>query len=270
MRITIFIPISRDLILERLFASLEMLHCERENVSLFTYVDSKNMRLYEKVRNYTQESKFGERICIQRRIKGDNPKEFAVELRRKRISDIKNESRQYINNCDYVFGIEDDTIVPPHALKSLLKGYSRFPHAGFIQGVEVGRWGVPYVGAWKVDDIYETKQFRSLMPENGLKECDTGGFYCYLTPFMLYDREYQPFDNNSLGPDAQYGIELRREGYKNYTDWGVKCAHHRAKGEPLTLFQGNIAELEYNKHENHWRQNLVRKVDIYEDQAEKF
>jgi hypothetical protein len=50
----------------------------------------------------------------------------------------------------------------------------------FIEGVELGRWGVPYVGAWRADDVYEPTKFESAMPQEGptagsVEEIDAGG-----------------------------------------------------------------------------------------------
>jgi hypothetical protein len=45
--------------------------------------------------------------------------------RRRRISAIKNATRGgYIGDCDYVLGLEDDTIIPPTALQRLLQAYA--------------------------------------------------------------------------------------------------------------------------------------------------
>jgi hypothetical protein len=45
--------------------------------------------------------------------------------------------------CEYVFLIEEDGALPPDALSRLLADYKAHPYAGFIEGVELGRWGSP-------------------------------------------------------------------------------------------------------------------------------
>ena len=61
--------------------------------------------------------------------------------RRRRIAAIHNEIHKLIKPCEYVFLIEDDGALPPDALSRLLADYKAHPYAGFIEGVELGRWG---------------------------------------------------------------------------------------------------------------------------------
>lgn len=262
MFVTIFVPISRDTFLQELFTSLELLDCDNNKTSLFVYVDSHDKKLYEKCRVYTDNSKFGQKLCVFRKAKKPVPR-YSVDARKFRIADIKNESTEYIANCDYIFGIEDDTIVPKNALIKLLKNYQTYPNAGFISGAEIGRWGSAYVGAWNVDDIYNPTCFTSQMPASGLQEVDCAGFYCYLTKYQTYmQHNYEPFMNGVLGPDTNFGIALRQQGLKNYVDWSIKCKHYSDKGEPITFDNTKPIELEYKqiKGGNRFRQNIIKQV----------
>lgn len=143
--ITIFIPVSRDNLLDKLFARLEILECNSETTNLFVYVDG-DMRLYTRVQNFVANSKFAQRLCVQRKSPIKQTK-YSIERRRVRIANIYNEAKQYLQEAEYIFGIEDDTIVPTNALKKLLTTYQIRPYAGFVSGWELGRWGTPYVGA---------------------------------------------------------------------------------------------------------------------------
>lgn len=262
MFVVIFIPISRDTHLKELFTSLELLKCDNNKTSLLTYVDSNEAKLYQEVREYTDDSKFGQKLCVFRKSKKKVPR-YSVDVRKFRIAELKNESTEYIANCDFVFGIEDDTIVPPNALEKLLKNYLQYPNAGFISGVELGRWGAPYVGAWRADDIYNTTCLTSQMPIDGIQEVDCAGFYCYLTKYKTYmTHNYEPFMNGVLGPDTNFGITLRREGYKNYIDWSIKCTHFNDGGDPITFDNTQPIELEYKQIEgsNRFRQNILRQI----------
>lgn len=240
-KVTIFIPISRPESLEVLFTSLEMLECDTASTNLLTYVDG-DEQLYTKVRNMTQLSKFYERLCIARGVK-DLATQHGIDNRKRRISTIKNESKEIIEGCDYVFGIEDDTIVPRNALAQLLIDYAAYPYAGFITGVELGRWGLPYVGAWRADDVYEPSKLTTAMPGQGIEAIDAGGFYCYLTTRAHYmGAEYKPFGQNVLGPDVSYGLYLRQQGYQNYVDWRVSC-DHRTRGSGVISLR-NVAPVQ--------------------------
>jgi hypothetical protein len=163
-----------------------------------------------------------------------------------------------MTGAHYVFGIEDDTIVPPFALKRLLRGYESKPNAGFIQGVEIGRWGVNYIGAWQVDNIYDTKKFTSLPLGDGLQEIDAGGFYCFLTKYEYYvNHDFKPYENNVLGPDIDYGIAMRQQGMRNYTDWTVKCKHYNRNGGIISFSDTNTVQIEYFLHRKKWLQNVI-------------
>lgn len=253
-KVIVFIPISRDQHLDRLFVSLEALDCDTETTSLLAYVDGDRF-LYERVSALVEASKFAGRRCVKRPY--EKPTNGLHE-RRRRISAIKNESKRLIGECDYVFGIEDDTIVPPHALSKLLSDYAAYPYAGFIEGVELGRWDIPYVGGWRADDAYEPARIESVMPpENreGVEEIDAGGFYCYLTKRELYMmHEYRPFGYNDMGPDVNFGIYLRQQGFKNYIDWSVSCAHYARGGKALTLGSTNPQKAAMVKRKDNWEQ----------------
>lgn len=255
-KVTIFIPISREEHLDRLFACLELLDCDADQTNLLTYVDG-NTALYEKARNFTEQSKFSDRSCVHRRNER-KPVTFSLLERRRRIAAIKNESKALIGVCDYVFGIEDDTIVPTHALEQLLIDYAAHPHAGFVEGVELGRWGLPYVGAWRADDVYEPTRIESLMPGHDVEEIDAGGFYCYLTRRDLYmSHEYKPFGRNDLGPDVNYGLYLRQNGYKNYIDWSINCEHRQRGGSVIHPLRNEPRQVALIKHGSDWQQKIA-------------
>lgn len=236
IRTCIFIPVSRTDHLDRLFASLELLECSAEATTLLTYVDG-GKTLYDYTNRLTQASKFAAPTCVWRKGRLPFPSHSLLE-RRTRISAIKNESKAYIPDSQYVFGIEDDTIVPPHALEQLLDDYAAYPHAGFIEGVELGRWGIPYIGAWRTDNPWSPSVIESVLPDGAVEcmEIDAGGFYCYLTTRDLYRAfDYRPFGNNTLGPDVAYGLYLRQNGYQNYIDWRVSCEHRTRQGKGITI-----------------------------------
>jgi hypothetical protein len=250
-KVIIFIPVSRDDHLDRLFASLEMLDCDAEQTSLLTYVDGERT-LYERVQQRVEASKFKERLTHRRKY--EKPTHSLTE-RRKRIAAIKNESKRLIGECDYVFGIEDDTIVPTHALSQLLTDYAIHPFAGFIEAVELGRWAWPYVGAWKADDVYEPTKLESLTPGEGVAQIDAGGFYCYLTKrenYMMHD--YAPFGRNDAGPDMNFGLYLRQQGFKNYIDWTINCQHRMRGGMNISLPGTKAVRVAFVKEGELWKQ----------------
>lgn len=253
MKTTIILPVSRLDFLDAVFHSLEVLDCKREDTNLLAIVDG-DAQLFVNVRNRVEMSKFAQRLTIQFKSK-HSLRHYDVMGRRLRISDIHNEIKMHIWDCDYIFGLEDDTIITSKTLSTLLRDYSIYPFAGFIQGVQLGRWGVPYVGAWRFDDIYEPTTIQSLMPDKGIKEIDAGGFYCFITKADNYtNHTFKPFENNGLGPDVDYGVELRRLGFLNYIDWSLPTVH-RTKKYDITTINTDPKSVVMKKIQGVWRQN---------------
>src|SRR3954465_10113763 len=133
--VTIVLPISSPQHLEALLASLEQRSCARERTRLLVYVDG-DRELFLTARNFTEHSKFAQRLCVQGDLLRER-REFSVNTRRRRIAAIHNAVRKLLEPCDYVLLIEDDGILPAHALTRLQIDYLAHPKAGFIEGVEL-------------------------------------------------------------------------------------------------------------------------------------
>lgn len=252
-KITIFMPVSRKDHLDRIFAALELLDCDDENTNLLVVVDGKS-DLFVETRNKVEASRFANRLCLQFKSK-HILRQFDILGRRMRISDIHNFAKEHLGDADFIFGIEDDTLVPTNALSLLLKSYSIHPFAGFIEGIEMGRWGIPYIGAWKADDVYDPQQIESTPLKEGVHEIDAGGFYCFLTRASTYkEHHFKPFDNNGLGPDVDFGLELRRKGLLNYANYDIKCAH-KMKAQDITFINTEPRLVSFIKKEGRWRQS---------------
>lgn len=246
--------------LDAIFARLEFLTCDRTKTNLLVAVDGPP-ELFVAARNAVEASKFNQRLCVQFNSK-HKLRKFDIMGRRMRIADVHNFMKEHIVNSDYIFGLEDDTIINANTLELLLKDYGLYPYAGLIQGVQLGRWGVPYVGAWEANDVYEPSEMRSLMPPPAnsklmVQEIDAGGFYCFVTRADNYLKHtFKPFDINGMGPDVDYGIALRQQGLVNYIDWRVTTTHKSKQGDiNLLTTQPRVTTLK--KKENRWRQIQV-------------
>ena len=164
--------------------------------------------------------------------------------RRRHITNIHNQIRELmgdfpeITDQDWIFSIEDDGILPPDALEKLIKVTEKYPDAGQVTGVELGRWGNPYVGAWKVNDVFKLRTIESMDNKsytNEVEEIDACGLYCTLIRQELYHK-HKFFSNNGLGPDVNLGIFIRQQGYQNYIDWSIHVTH-------LTFREGKEQEI---------------------------
>lgn len=247
--ITILTLISRPEYIDKLFASLEGLECNPKETNLLTVVDG-DSSLFIVVRNKTELSKFKEKLCVQ--YKDGDRLNYDVLRRRKRIANIHNFAKQFINNSDYVMGIEDDTEFYSSALKRLYKDCTLYPFAGTVSGVQAGRWGYEIIGAWRVNQIYEPIEIKSIGYSTGIEEVDASGMYLFMTKTEIYKRhDFKPYDQ-ILGPDFDFGLSLRQQGHSNYVDFNVITVHKAPKGDIKVSRNPDIVA--FTKADGRWRQ----------------
>lgn len=254
MTTTIVLPVSREDFIIEVITSLELLDCDPTYTNLLCIVDG-DSKLYTKVRALVQGTKFNERLTVQFR----NPKpvkKFDIMARRRRIAAIHEFAKHQIGVSDFVFLTEDDTVVPKNAL-TRLNDSMRHRGVALVEGVEVGRWGTPYIGAWRFDDIYEPTIVTSLAyQDSGVEQIDASGFYCSLVRADLYKlHDFKLFE--SLGPDVSMGLELRRQGFLLMVDWGVPCKHLNMKGKEKQIIVPDATVVQVSlgrKNENNWQQ----------------
>lgn len=254
--ITIVLTISRDDNLDLVFHSLEMLDLAAYTVNLLCVVDG-DATLYEDVRNRCERSRFSQRLTVQ--FGSDHRlRHYDLAARRLRISDIHNFVRDQVKASEYLFLIEDDGILPQNALTQLMDMHLTHPFAGFVSGIQLGRHGIAHAGLWKVDDPYEPKRIESTMQTEGIIEVDAAGFYAMLTRAEIYmAHEFKPFGNNDLGPDFEYGIDLRTQGYSNYADLSVVIPH-LTKDKKINLMNTQIQKVTMTLNEKgRWRHQKV-------------
>lgn len=168
------------------------------------------------------------------------PNEVRITARRLRIADVKEQSKQMISKTDgeFVLGLEDDTIIGEadgDIIERLLKPFKQ-PTAlpiGFVQGVQCGRWGGRMIGAWEFDDINNPQEAWTVQFEkrDGYQTIDAGGFYGYLTR----TKQYLDFENHwsreqPWGPDVNYGLWLRRQGFMNVMCSSLVFGHNSHRG----------------------------------------
>lgn len=259
MDVVIIIPVSRPEYVDRVFASLELMDCDNERTNLLTYVDG-SLTLFQKVRNLTVNSKFNTKLCVYR--KRGEPSVSSIHRRRKRIADIHNEMRDLVESSTYVFMTEDDTLLPKHCLKTLLRDFSMRPFAGLVSGVQIGRWGFSYIGGWKVNDVYDTSHIESVERGKGVQEVDCAGFYGCLIRTEVYKKHiFEPFEE-ILGPDFNFGLWLRKQGLKNFINHNVKCGHMTKKGV-INFVNTEVIQIEFDRNKDYkfgWKQTIKKTI----------
>ena len=256
MAVTIVLPISRPDYLRRVFAALDMMPCNAQETNLLCYVDG-DQRLLDIARNFVVNSKFKEKVCI---FRGKGlPSANHIRGRRQRIADIHNELKEIVGAVEFCLLMEDDTLIPLNGFEKLMRHYSSNPYAGFITGVQVGRWGYTVPGVWQSNNPYDIKRINSMLPnsEKPFEEIDAAGLYFCLTRTEFYKQiNFQPFDS-ILGPDVTYGIELRKLGYKNYVDWTINTTHLTKQGE-IKVYNTPLQKITFTRIEaEKWAQEVT-------------
>lgn len=196
--------------------------------------------------------------------------ETQLKIRRQRVADIKNQSKELIALTDgeIVIGLEDDTVFDRlESFASLYQPLLDSPSIGFVEGVQMGRWGANIIGAWSADNSQPTKITTILPPVlttdedpigkfswMGLSEISGGGFYGYATRRQLYlDHDYYWATSQPWGPDVNYGLWLRENGYMCLINWGLIFGHndHGHTAYPDKLNQNDpsqrLVAVVYNK-----------------------
>lgn len=236
--ITIVLPVSRMDYLNKVITRIELLECRPEEVNFLAIVDGDDA-LYIRTRNMVNSTKYNQRLCVRSDYPG-GPARYDINNRRRRIAAAHNQARDLIQHTDgYVFLVEDDTMFDINALQKLMDVAINNRAFAFVEGVELGRWGVPYVGAWLADDIYNPTELTSVeninpvTPGQPATNIDAGGLYCALVRADLY-KSHTFTSDNGLGPDINFGLECRRLGYENFIAWNVPCTHMFEKNKVET------------------------------------
>lgn len=228
MKILTILPVSRLEFLDQVLDSLIKQSYE-ERTALLVVVDGSD-ELYVKVHNKLASIPLNDVLCVM----SEDFRGGAVTIpqRRWHISAIHNQIRKLVGqDVDWIFSIEDDGILPVNALSWLVNVVQTRPNVGMVTGVELGRWGVPYVGAWLADDVSNTKKLTSLenkVGSNDVDEIDACGLYCALIRADLY--KLHDFNSrNGLGPDVNLGLDIKQCGFQNYIEWTVPVTHMNSK-----------------------------------------
>jgi len=221
MKITTILPVSRIKYLDRV---LESLLAQTVKIkSLIVIFDGPESEFVQ-VRNRIAELDIENKLCVP--FPHVRPA-YTIAERRWRIVRIHTQLQEVISDCDWVFSVEDDGILPPNALADLINVTKSHKDVGMVTGVELGRWGLPYVGAWRLDDVHSPSEMTSMENKAGeplTETIDACGLYCALIRSDMY-KEHIFDTSNGLGPDVNLGLFCRQNGYQNYVRWSVPVTH---------------------------------------------
>lgn len=189
------------------------------------------------------------------------PSVSSVRGRRKRIAAIHNELKHMVDT-EFVLSVEDDTIVPYDALTKMFHFVGYYPRIGFVTGIELGRWGYTHIGAWRVNNLQNITEIKSISLCEGVMPIHASGLYCCMFRTKDYlEHEFKPFEN-VLGPDFDFGVALCNKGYQAYVDGSIRCAHMTMK-EDIVVENSHIVELVLKKESDRWLlQQLNQTIEI--------
>jgi hypothetical protein len=230
--ITIFCAFTRRWAIDRWLDNLANVEHDKSLTNLCCIIDTDEPAILVKLKKFAE--KHGYRSFHYIMNTDWQPNESRVAIRRMRIADMKNQSKELVAKTDgqYIIGLEDDTVFDRlESFKQLYGPIVDDSSIGFYQGVQMGRWGVRMLGVWKVDDPIKPMRAETVLPYNnqwtGMEEVDAGGFYGYATHRDLYlQHEYFTSSSQPWGPDVNFGLWVRNQDYLCMTDWEIVYGHN--------------------------------------------
>jgi hypothetical protein len=224
--IIVFCAFTREWAVDRWLDNLSKVIIDPDKTSLAVIIDVDDPRILKKIKDFAVEHQY--RKLVYRMNRDWSPNEVRIWVRRQRIADVKTQSKSLVAKCDgdYVLSLEDDTVFPNLDINRLI-GPLRHDQIGFVEGVQVGRWGVKMIGAWSVDDFEYPQKAETLSLGEGYQEIDGGGWYGYATTKSLYlECDYKTEKEEPWGPDVNFGLWLRNRGFKCLIDWESVFGHN--------------------------------------------
>lgn len=144
-----------------------------------------------------------------------------VITRRHRIASLLQIAASTIGKTTYTLLFEDDTVVDPSAYKTLKKVLVDDKRVAFATGVQMGRWGIPYLGVWK----REANILRSVpYMKKGTFPVSASGMYFLLIRTELFRKATFQADN-SFGPDVHFTLDITKDGMDGAVVYDVVCGH---------------------------------------------
>lgn len=249
--ITIFCAFTRRWAVEDWLINLAGVQHDPAQTNLCIIVDCDEPYIANEVKKFAEERNYR---SFHVKINSDwHPNETRLAIRRMRVADVHNQSKDLIALTDgeVIIGLEDDTLFD--RLESFNRLYDPLiqnTNIGFVEGVQVGRWGANMIGAWRANKVPNPTEIKTLLPGQGYEEITGGGWYGYATRRHLYLYcEYYTSSAQPWGPDVNFGLWLRQQGYSCLVDWETVFGHRDFN---MTLYPDDpkvrLSQIVYNKN----------------------
>jgi hypothetical protein len=258
--ITIFCPFTRRWAVDDWLKDLQAVEHDPALINLCFIVDGEEPYIYKTLERFGKER--GYLSLHMKHNVGWYPNETRLSIRRQRVAEIHEQAKDLIAQCtgDIVIGLEDDTRF------DRMPNFSRLIDplngtVGFVEGVQMGRWGAAMIGAWRADDIHNPKHIETLMPPDpndqdatrtGYEDITGGGWYGYATLKSLFlQAPYFASPSLPWGPDVNFGFWVKQQGFDCLIDWQTIYGHN----DHGTLMypddpKARLTKIVYNKRED--------------------
>lgn len=256
--ITIFCAFTRQWAVDGWLDNLAHVEHDPALTNLCIIVDGDQHLIANTIKKFAEERHYR---SFHVRVNEDwRPNEVRLAIRRMRVADVHNQSKDLIakTDGDIIIGLEDDTVFDRlNSFDRLIEPLKRTDGdpdrpVGFVEGVQMGRWGANIIGAWEADTHIRPRMIKTLLPtpQGGYRQIDGGGFYGYATRRQLYmNHEYYTSSAQPWGPDVNFGLWVRQLGYLCYVDWDTIFGH---KDYSQTLYPDNpdvrLVQVVFNKN----------------------
>jgi len=260
---TMVLTFSRPWCVVPFFADFERLEFDRSNCHLLIYNNTNDVfldkLLIERANRYRQQhkQKYGERKLHKAFASVRHYKSFRpyggivfgqqVSWEASKLPGIYEMQKDIVNmiTTDKFFMIEDDTLVPPHAVQRMFRMLSRSKKVGLVSGVEPTR-------SPRLTDKVRLGTYKLLRKEGRILErislspdlhnfqvIDATGFYClavrthaWKKAFKIMDRELveQKTAEPNWAIDTLWTNDVKRCGYKILADFETPCMHMQVVG----------------------------------------
>ena len=235
---------------------LEALECDPKEITLLWFSNARTwfVNLIERLAPCLEEKGFEVRIIHDPTLEpSDNvfteggPR---VDMHVNTITVLYNTAWQYVKTNDVLF-LEDDVLVPSHALGRLTGDLEKKPKAAMIASCVFDRHaqGAPAVFAWRIlkgtaeEGGKRKTQYVSAPVQTpwGLQPVSCAGFSCSLIRRSRLPRQLQgalPFKTRHpdkefaafSGCDIVFSLELQKYGRQVFCDFDVRPLHLDSKG----------------------------------------
>lgn len=227
--ITIFCAFTRRWAIEQWLENLAAVDHDPALTNLCCIIDCDETYILRHLERFAE--KHGYRSFHVKMNSGWHVNEVRLSIRRQRVADVHEQAKDLVakTDGDIIIGLEDDTVF------DRLPNFNRLidpflnPKVGFVEGVQMGRWGVNIIGAWLADNIHNPHKIETLLPlEHGqYQQMTGGGWYGYATRRHLFlNADYYSSSSQPWGPDVNYGFYVQQQGYLCLIDWATIYGHN--------------------------------------------